>query len=279
MTRKQSKAVMDVLTYTIIGLGALVILLPLIWMLSTALKENAQIFKFPPELIPSPFNWGNFAQALTYQSLPFPLFYLNSVTVTVLSTMGSLMASSIVAFAFSRIRWAGRDVLFIIVIATMMLPREVIIVPEFILFKTFGWVDTFLPLIVPSFFGNAFYIFLLRQYMRTISPELDQAARMDGCGTWKVFYKIILPQCKPALLTVMLFSIQSHWNEFIGPLIYLNNTENFTVSLGLSMFSGQYGTQWGLLMAASLMAMLPIIILFAVAQRYFIQGVVITGVK
>jgi multiple sugar transport system permease protein len=279
MITKQTKSMEHVLSYVILGLGALLMLIPFFWMLSTALKENAQIFKFPPEWIPSPFKWSNFIQSMSYQSFPFPRFYLNSIVITVLSTMGSLLSSSIVAFAFSRIRWAGRDILFMIVIITMMLPREVILVPEFILFKSFGWVDTFLPFIVPAFFGNPFYIFLLRQYMKTISPELDQAARMDGCGTWTVFYKIVLPQCKPALLTVMLFSIQSHWNEFIGPLIYLNSTENFTVGLGLSLFKGQYGTEWGLLMAASLLAVLPIILLFAAAQRYFIQGVVITGVK
>jgi ABC-type glycerol-3-phosphate transport system permease component len=279
MTPKRKKAWLDVFTYLIMGLGAVIILIPLIWMLSTSLKNDAQIFKFPPAWIPSPVVWDNFVKSMTYESLPFPRFFANSIFVTLVSTFGTLLASSIVAFAFARIRWAGRDMLFAIVIMTMMLPREVIIIPEFIMFKTFGWVDTYLPLIVPAFFGNPFYIFLLRQYMRTITPELDQAARMDGCGTWTVFYRIVLPQCVPALLTVTLFSIQSHWNEFLGPLIYLNTTNKFTMSLGLSMFSGQYGTEWGLLMAASLMAMLPILILFAVAQKYFIQGVVVTGVK
>jgi multiple sugar transport system permease protein len=279
MTPRRKKALLDVITYLIMGLGAIIILIPLVWMLSTSLKDDAQIFKFPPVWIPSPVIWNNFVKSMTYESLPFPRFFANSLFVTLVSTFGTLLASSVVAFAFARIRWAGRDMLFAIVIMTMMLPREVIIIPEFVMFKTFGWVDTYLPLIVPAFFGNPFYIFLLRQYMRTITPELDQAARMDGCGTWTVFYRIVLPQCVPALLTVTLFSIQSHWNEFLGPLIYLNTTNKFTMSLGLSMFSGQYGTEWGLLMAASLMAMLPILILFAVAQKYFIQGVVVTGVK
>lgn len=279
MIHPRMRIVLDVLTYVILALGACVILVPLVWMLSTSLKTDAQIFKFPPEWIPDPFMWSNYKSSMVDYGLPFARFFLNSGLITVLSTIGALISSSVVAFAFSRLSWQGRDALFFLVIVTMMIPREVVLVPEFILFKSLGWIDTFLPLIVPAFFGHPFYIFILRQYMMGITPEMDQAARIDGCGTWRVYWNIIMPQCRLVLITVVIFSIQSNWNEFIGPLVYLNSMKNFTVSIGLSMFSGQYGTEWGLLMAASLLVMLPILILFAVAQRHFIQGIVITGIK
>ncbi|TVY07330.1 carbohydrate ABC transporter permease [Paenibacillus cremeus] len=279
MTSTRARFALDLLTYLVLAAGAVVIMIPLVWMLSTSLKTEAQIFKFPPEWFPDPILWSNYPKSMTGYGLPFVRFFLNSGFVTVLSTVGALLSSSIVAFSFSRLSWKGRDVLFFIVIITMMIPREVIIVPEFIVFKLAGWINTYLPLIVPSFFGHPFYIFILRQYMMGISPEMDQAARIDGCSTWRVYWNIIMPQCRLVILTVIIFSIQAHWNEFLGPLVYLNSTKMFTVSLGLSMFSGQYGTQWGLLMAASLLVMLPILILFAVAQKYFIQGIVITGIK
>jgi ABC-type glycerol-3-phosphate transport system permease component len=270
---------MDIFTYLFLALGAVVIMIPLVWMVSTSLKSNGQLFLFPPEWIPDPFVWSNFSKALTGYGLPFHRFFANSGFVTILSTVGALISSSIVAFSFSRLKWKGRDTLFFIVILTMMIPKEVTIVPEFILFKMLGWIDTFAPLIVPAFFGHPFYIFIMRQYMMGITPEVDQAARIDGCNTWQVFWKIIFPQCTLVILTVTVFSVQSNWNEFLGPLVYLNSMSNFTVSLGLSMFNGQYGTEWALLMAASLLVMLPILILFAVAQKYFIQGIVVNGVK
>lgn len=279
MTSIRARYILDLFTYLLLAAGAVVIMIPLVWMLSTSLKVEAQIFKFPPEWIPDPFMWSNFKKAMTGYGLPFGQFFLNSGFITVVSTVGALFSSSIVAFSFSRLSWKGRDVLFFIVIITMMIPREVIIVPEFIVFKLAGWINTYLPLIVPSFFGHPFYIFILRQYMMGISPEMDQAARIDGCSTWRVYWNIVMPQCLLVILTVIIFSVQAHWNEFLGPLVYLNSMKMFTVSLGLSMFSGQYGTEWGLLMAASLLVMLPILLLFAIAQKYFIQGIVITGIK
>jgi multiple sugar transport system permease protein len=269
----------DSILYLVLGLGAFIIMIPFLWLLSTAFKDKPQIFMFPPKWLPDPFVWSNFVTAFTYADLPFYLFFVNSTTITMLATIGTIFSSSMVAFAFARLRWSGRDTLFFIVIMTMMIPKEVIIVPEFIIFRSIGWVDSFLPLIVPSFFGSAFYIFIIRQYMLTISPEMDQAARIDGCSTWKVYWRIILPQSYMALWTVAIFSIQNHWNDFMGPLIYLDSTRKYTLSLGLSMFSGQYGTEWGLLMAASFFVMLPILCLFILAQKYFIQGIVVTGIK
>ncbi|MDB5085045.1 MAG: sugar transporter ATP-binding protein [Bacilli bacterium] len=279
MNQRQVRFLMDLLSYLVLTTGAVVILIPWVWMLSTALKDNNQVFQIPPVWIPHPFVWNNFWDSMTQPGLPFGLFLSNSVIITVAATVGSLLSSSIVAFAFSRINWTGRNVLFFIVLATMMIPSEITIVPRFIMFKMLGWNDTFLPLIVPAFLGSPFYIFILRQFMLTISMEYDLAAKLDGCNTWSILWKIILPQCVPVFMTVSIFSIQAHWNDFMSPLIYLSSTSNFTATLGLSMFNGEYSTNWTLLMAASIIVMLPILILFAAAQKYFIQGIVTTGLK
>jgi len=269
----------DAATYAVLSIGAACVALPFLWLLSTSLKTRQQIFRFPPEWVPEPFVWENYVVALTYQGLPFARFFANSAFVTVVATIGAVASSALVAFAFSRLGWRGRDALFVVVLVTMIFPKEITIIPEFVLFRSFGWLDTFLPLIAPAYFGQPFFIFLLRQYMLTISPEMDQAAAIDGCGPWRTFRHIVLPQCAPALMTVGIFSIQGHWNDFLGPLVFLNSIEHFTMNLGLSMFSGQYGTEWGYLMAASTLAMLPILVLFAVAQKYYIAGIVVTGVK
>ena len=193
--------------------------------------------------------------------------------------LGEVIVSSIVAYAFSRLRWRGRNALFIVVLATMMLPRQVTLIPEFIVFRQLGMIDTFWPLILPSWFGNPFYIFLLRQYFLTHSRELDQAAVIDGCSRFGVFWRITLPMSKPVLGAVAIFSFQFHWNDFFRPLIFLLDQDKYTLALGLRFFQGTYGTEWNSLMAVSLVVMLPLIIVFFFAQRYFIQGVVFTGYK
>ncbi|GAC1362749.1 MAG: carbohydrate ABC transporter permease [Herpetosiphon sp.] len=279
MTPIQRRLVVHGISYFLLALGAIPMLVPLVWMLSTALKTDIQVFRFPPIWIPQPVVWNNFVQALARPSLPFLRFLANSTFITCLATLGTLCSSSVVAFALSRIHWRGRNTLFFVVVVTMLLPREVTIVPQFILYRMFHWIDTFLPLIVPSFFATPFYVFILRQYMMTLETEIDQAARIDGCNTWMVFQYIVLPQCVPALLTVTLLSLQAHWNEFMGPLVFLSSTNKFTATLGLSLFNGQYSTDWNHLMAASLIVMLPVLVLFAVAQKYFVQGIVTTGIK
>lgn len=271
------KFVSKVFIYGSLLVGSVAILLPLIWMISTSLKNLSDVFKFPPEFIPDPVVWSNYRHALTV--LPFDTYLKNTMIIVTLAVAGEVLMSAVVAYAFSRLKWKGRDVLFVIVIATMMLPGQVTLIPVFIMFRNIGWLDTFLPMIVPSWFGNAFYIFLLRQYFMTISKDMDEAAVIDGCSKFGVFWRIILPMAKPALGAVAIFSFQFHWNDFFRPLIFIFSKEKYTLALGLRFFQGSYSTEWNSLMAASLVVMLPVIIIFFFAQRYFIQGVVLSGYK
>ncbi len=263
--------------YLILGAGSIVILMPLAWMISTSLKPLSHVFRFPPEFIPQRIVWSNYPDALT--QLPFDIYFRNTMFIVFWTVLGEVIISSIVAYAFSRLRWKGRNALFIVVLATMMLPRQVTLIPDFLIFKHLGMIDTFWPLILPSWFGNPFYIFLLRQYFLTHSRELDQAAVIDGCSRFGVFWRITMPMSKPVLAAVAIFSFQYHWNDFFRPLIFLFSKENRTLALGLQFFQGTYGTEWNSLMAVSLVVMLPLIIVFFFTQRIFIQGVVFTGYK
>jgi len=277
-TKSRSKLIGDLVTYAIILLLSTIILIPVLWMLSTALKENSEVFLFPPRWLPSKPDWSNFPKSLTF--LPFAQYFANTSLITFAAVIGQLVSSPMVAFAFARLRARGKTTLFILILATMMLPSQVTMISTFLGFKAFGLVDTFVPLILPNFFGGPFYIFLLRQFFLTISPELADAAKIDGCGYFQIFTLIYLPLSKPALATVAIFTFMGNWNDFMGPLIYLSKDKNWTLTLGLSRFTGMYGlTAWNLLMAASLITVLPCILLFFFAQRYFIQGIVITGVK
>ncbi len=277
-TKSRTKFIGDFVTYLLVIAFSFVILIPVLWMLSTALKELSEVFLFPPRWIPSKLNWGNFPAALTF--LPFAQYFANTSLITFGAVIGQLLSSPMVAFAFARLRARNKEALFILILATMMLPWQVTMIPLFLGYKTVGLVDTFVPLILPNFFGGAFYIFLLRQFFLTISPELADAAKIDGCGYFQIFTKIYLPLSKPALATVAIFTFMGNWNDFMGPLVYLSKNDNWTLTLGLSRFTGMYGTTaWNLLMAASLITVLPCILLFFFAQRYFIQGIVITGVK
>jgi multiple sugar transport system permease protein len=246
-------------------------------MLSTSLKPRGAVFLYPPQWIPRPIVWQNYVDAHAAQ--PFHLFYRNTVLITALSMLGTMLSSSLVAFSFSRLRWWGRDMMFLLVLATMMLPFHVTIIPQFVIFRMIGWLDTFLPLIVPTFCGGSFFIFLLRQFFLTIPLEMDDAARIDGCSTLSIYWRIILPQSKPALMAVGLFAFQAAWGEFFRPLIYLQSKERWTVALGLRSFAGEFITDWNLVMAASLVAIVPALVIFFFGQKYFIQGVVFTGVE
>jgi len=277
-SRRRADALKLVAVYTILGAGAIVVVLPFAWMLSTSLKDEASVFVFPPEWIPRPVHLENYAQALTV--LPFALFFRNTLITTLTPIAGALLSCSVVAYSFARLRWPGRDVLFLVVLATMMLPEQVTMIPQFILYKHLGWIDTFFPLIVPPYFAvGSFNVFLLRQFFLTIPHEMDDAAKIDGASVLGIYWRIVLPLSKPAMAAVAIFVFQGHWNDFLYPLIYLHSQGNFTLALGLRAFQGQYGTDWNLLMAASLVVMAPLLILFFVAQRYFIQGVVFSGVK
>jgi ABC-type glycerol-3-phosphate transport system permease component len=255
---------------------ALVLIAPLVWLISTSLKEQGAIFKLPPEWIPNPVRLQNYPEALTAQ--PFGRFFANTMIITVLATLGTVITASMAAYSFARLRFPMRSFWFGVMISTLMLPSIVTLIPTFILFRMLKWIDTFYPLIVPFWFGGSpFFIFLLRQFFLTIPLELDEAARIDGAGNFRIYWQIILPLAKPALATVTIFSIINHWNEFVLPLIYLHSTEKWTMAIGLQGFSDLYSTQWHWLMAASTVMVLPLIILFFSAQRYFLEGIHMAG--
>lgn len=276
---KRGRARVQQLTiYPLLLAGAVVMLIPLIWLLSSSFKDSGRIFVYPPEIIPNPWRPENYPAVLT--TIPFVRFAWNTLFVTVLALTGQLISASLVAFGFARIDFPGRNTLFIILIATIMLPYHVTLIPTFILFRMLGWLDTYAPLIVPYWLGGgAFFIFLLRQFYMRLPLDLDDAARIDGASRWGIYWHVILPQSVPALGVVAVFSFLNHWNDFFNPLIYLSSTDKYTLALGINLFRGYQTTQWNLLMAASVMITLPCILLYAIAQRYFIQGIVFTGVK
>ncbi len=267
----------QLLVYSLLCLLGAVFLVPFFWMVSTSLKAESQIFVFPPKWIPEPVLWSNYPNAV--KAIPFWTYAWNTVFITGFNILGVLISSSLVAYSFARLRWPGRNPLFVILLATMMLPGQVTMIPVFLLFKELGWVNTFLPLIVPAFFGNAFYIFLLRQFFLTIPVDLEDAARVDGCPRLLTYWHVILPLSKPALATVGVFTFMGTWNDFMGPLIYLSSEDKKTLALGLQSFVWEHGAEWALLMAVSTMMLLPLLVLFFLAQRYFIEGIALTGIK
>ena len=263
------------LIYMALLLGAVLIFFPFAWTISTSLKTEQQTLEYPPTWIPDPVQIENYPDALTAR--PFGRYYLNTAIITVFSVIGQVLSSAVVAYGFARFRFPGRNLLFLIVLSTLMIPFHMLIIPRFILFKHLGWLDTFLPLIVPNFFGGAFSIFLLRQYFLTIPLDLDEAAKMDGANSFQRFVRIILPLARPALGAVAVFEFMSSWNDFLSPLIYLSSERNYTVSLGLAAFRNDYFTAWHLYMAAAAVAMLAPLVVFFIAQKYFIGGVALTG--
>jgi len=275
--RRRREIVWGILSHIILAGGAILFILPFFWMVSTSLKPDRQIFTFPPTWIPHPIMWGNYLRAINY--VPFFTYLWNSLYLVMMTTLGTVLSCTVIAYGFSRIRWTGRDTIFILVLATMMLPYQVTLIPLYIIFRHIGWVGTFKPLWFPAFFGNTFFIFLLRQFFMTIPFELSDAAKLDGCSEFGIFLKVILPLCKPAIATVSLFSIIWTWNDFLGPLVYLTDESKYTLALGLQQFQGQYSTEWSLVMAVATLMVLPVIVLFFFAQKTFIQGITVTGLK
>jgi multiple sugar transport system permease protein len=266
------------LWHVLLSAFAIVLIAPLVWLISTSLKEPGAIFILPPRWIPDPIRWQNYPEALTSQ--PFARYFLNTMIITLLATLGTVLTASMAAYGFARLRFPLRSFWFGLMISTLMLPSIVTLVPTFILFRSLKWIDTFYPLIVPFWFGGGpFFIFLLRQFFLTIPLELDEAARIDGASNYRIYWQIILPLAKPGLATVMIFSIINHWNEFVLPLIYLHSTDKWTMAIGLQGFSDLYSTQWHWLMAASTVMVLPLIILFFSAQRYYLEGIHMTGIS
>ncbi|OXS53576.1 sugar ABC transporter ATP-binding protein [Cohnella sp. CIP 111063] len=264
--------------YAALILISILFIIPFVWLLRSSLMNLSQIFTMPPEWIPAPFQWDNFRRALTV--LPFDVFFTNTMIIVVSVLVGTVATSSIAAFGFSRIRWKGRDTVFAILMTSMMLPFAVTMIPSFLGWKMLGFYDTFYPLIVPAYFGGGiFNIFLLRQFYLTIPRDFDEAAVVDGASYFQIYWKIIFPLSRSALIVVALFSFLGSWNDFMGPLIYLKSDKLFTLALGLQMFQGSYTAQWDLLMAASAAVVLPCVIVFLIGQRYFLEGITLTGLK
>lgn len=264
--------------FIVLSLLAILFVTPFLWMLSSSLKTQETVFD--PNWIPSPIAWNNYPDALT--SAPFGVYFRNSAIITVLAVLGSVLSSSLVAYSFARLRWPGRDVWFSLVLATMMLPGVVTMIPTYVLFSKIHWVNTFLPLIVPSYLGGgAFYIFLLRQFYRGIPMELSEAARIDGAGELRIWWQIVMPLCQPVLATVTIFAFNGTWQDYMGPLIYLNSEDKYTLQLGLTIFKAGGGgvPMWHWMMAASLVVLMPVLVIFFLGQNYFLEGVTLSGLK
>jgi len=279
--RRRTSGFRRFVTYISVTVLGLIFMAPFFWAVSSALKDPWEIFDYPPRLFPSVVHWENFVEI--WRRVPFAQWTRNSLFICFTAVFGQVTSATLVAYGFSRFRFPGRDKLFLLVLSTMMLPFQVTLIPLFLLYRAIGWLDTLKPLIVPHYFGGgAFYVFLIRQFLMTIPMDLDEAAKIDGASSFRTLWQVILPLAKPALLTVTIFSFMGHWDDFLGPLFFLNNPEKFTLSLGLRYFqglptSGEPKQHW--LMAASVTMTVPILLLFFFTQRYFVQGIVTTGLK
>ena len=266
------------LTYLLCLVFSIAMLLPLVWLIRSSLMSLDQIFLFPPEWIPKPWLWSNYPDALT--TAPFGRYFFNTIVIVGLVVSGTVISATISAFGFARLRWPGRDIVFGAMMSTLMLPYAVTLIPTFIIWSKLGFTNTIVPLTLPAWFGGGmFNIFLLRQFFRGIPRDLDEAAMLDGANPLRILWDIIIPLSRPALITVGVFSFLGTWNDFLNPLIYLNDESKFTLALGLTQFKGLYNSEWGLLMAASTVVLLPVLVLFFFAQRYFVQGIAVTGLK
>ncbi len=265
------------LTYLVMTALAAVFMVPLLWMISTALKSRWEVFAWPPQWIPMPAHWENFS--LVFERVPLWRYTGNTVLLVVGNIIGQVLAVPLVAYAFARLRFPARNTLFFLMIATMMIPCQVTMIPLFTIFQRLRLTDTYVPLILPAFSGGPFFIFLMHQYIRTLPRDLDDAARMDGAGTWAILYRIILPLCKPPMTIVLVYTFWHTWNDFLHPLIYLNDVNKFTIQLGLAMFRGRFDVEWNLLMAATLLAVLPLLVVYFFAQRHLIGGIASVGLK
>ena len=275
---RRSQRLWNAMIILILLAGGVIMLTPFVWLVVSSLKPLEKVFIFPPEWIPDPVQWQNYPDALLYK--PFGLYFLNTLRIVVLNLIAILFSASFCGYGFARIRFPGRDFWFGLVLATLMVPYFVLMVPQFIIFSRLGWVDTFYPLTVPFFFGGgAFNIFLFRQFFRSLPEELADAGRIDGCNEFRIYWQIMAPLCKPAFATVAVFTFLFAWNDYIGPLLYLRSDYNFTVAIGLASFRSIMSTQWHLLMAAATAMTLPVIMLFFFAQRYFVDGLVLSGLK
>jgi multiple sugar transport system permease protein len=279
LTRKQKNRIKGLILHIVLILASIGFTFPFLWMLFTALKTPAELLKGTAAFLPADPQWENFKTAVTV--IPFLMYLKNSLIIVILVMLGTLFSATTAAYAFAKLEWKGRDKWFVVMLATLMIPLQVILIPTYIMYAKIGWLGTRLPLIIPAFFGGgaAFYIFMLRQFFKGIPKELSESAIIDGATHLQIFVKIMLPLCKPALITVMLFTFMATWNDYFGPLIFLSNPDHWTLALGLRAFQLQYGGRFDLMMAAALLIMLPTLVIFFFAQKSFIEGITFTGIK
>jgi multiple sugar transport system permease protein len=276
-SRRFQELIKNIIVYFLLIFLSAVFIFPFFWMLDSALKENSQIFLWPPKWIPDPIYWQNFVTAFTNPQLPFLIFFKNTMILEIGIITGRLLSCILVAYGFARLEAPGKNFWFGILLATFLLPGAVIMIPKYILFQKLGWLNSYLPLIVPAWFGEAYAIFLMRQFFMTIPRELEEAAVIDGANTFDILRRIIVPLSTPVLAVITVLSFKDIWNDFFGPLLYLNSADKYTVAIGLAYFNGQFKVDMGPLMAASIVLILPLIIVFFVAQRTFVEGISLTG--
>ena len=273
------KIFFTVLRHLALIVVTVIFMLPFYWMVISSLKANNMVFSNPITWFPNPIRWQNYPEAFSYPSFPFLKFLWNSTYYAGLVTIGTVISCSMAGYAFARLRYPGRELIFSLTLGSLMLPGIVTFIPTFIIFKHLGWLGSYKPLIIPAFFGNAFYIFMMRQFFSAMPEELADAARVDGASEFLIFWKIMLPLVRPALMVMAVFTFLWTWHEFFGPLIYLSQQDQYPLSLGLYAFRRRRTTEWGLMMAGSMLSTFPLIILFFFAQRYFLEGIKLTGLK
>lgn len=275
MTKSQKERVSSIILFVVLTLGAILILFPIAWMICTALKSAPEIAMYPPKLLPEKPMFENFV--IAWGKAPFTKYTINTLIIVFFSIIGNVFVNSFVSYGFAKVDFAGKNILFTCILATMMIPGFITLVPTYVSFSKLHWVNTYLPLIVPAFLGNAFHIFMMRQFYMTIPIELTEAARIDGAGHFYIWGKLMMPLVKPVMATIALIAFKGSWSDFQGPLLYLSDRNMYTLQLGLQVFKGQGFTEWNYLMAVSFLSMIPILILFFCFQNYFIEGMNVGG--
>ncbi len=278
MKRSTQIRVRNIVVYTLLIIVSAAALLPFFWLIRSSLMDRKQLFEFPIKVIPSPFMWENYPKALGSQ--PFGRYFINTLFLVVVSTIGTVLTSAMAGYSFTRLKWKGKKVVFYALLTTMMIPSFITLIPTFLIWSNIRLTDTYWPLVMPAWLGGGAYnIFLVRQFFMTIPKDLDEAALIDGASQPRIFWSILLPQIKPVLATISIFTFMNVWNDLLGPVIYLNSQDKYTLSVGLSSFRGMYGTRWDFLMAASAVVTLPMILIFFMFQKYFVEGITLSGIK
>lgn len=275
--KKRKVFISKSITYALLTIGALIMAIPFLWMLSTSLKTEGVVFAIPPRWIPDEIMWSNYKQAIDQAGLLEG--FINTLKIVIPTVTIGIFSCSLAAYGFAQLKFPGRDKLFMVLLATMMIPGIVTMIPSYVLFMKLDWIDTYKPLMIPAMFGGAACVFFLRQYFKTLPRELIEAAKLDGLSDFGIFMRIAAPLSKPAIATQAIFGFLGGYNDYMGPLIYLNSPEKFTIQLKLATFNGAYSSQWTLIMAGSVLALIPTLLLFFFAQKYFVEGIVMTGLK